>query len=329
MIINRILLTLLCILPLLFSNCKEETTSNPKTTDTKCTLTVAHLEKMTIYPSSHPINTDISGYPLDPNSAQIMNAIGSMGLHPDFGSGTYNGAPIGIPFTVVCGTQAKVPVVYRQNDYDGNYGDESDAGPFPIPLNAPIEGNGEGDSHVLTVDFDNGVLYELYNSSRSANGWEASSGAMFNLKNPTQRPAGWTSADASGMAILPLLVRYEEVKSGQIDHAIRFTLSKSKVLAGYVAPASHKVNGTGAEGYALPMGARLRLKASYDISTYPQEVQTILIAMKKYGIILADIGSDMFITGAPDERWDNDMLRSLKSVTADNFEVVELGAITK
>lgn len=252
-----------------------------------------------------------------------------MGLHADFGSGTWNGAPIGIPFSVVCGSQAKVSIVYRANAYDGNYGDESDPGPFPVPLNAPIEGNGEGDSHVLTVDFDNGILYELYNASRTANGWEASSGAVFNLKNPTQRPAGWTSADASGMAILPLLVRYEEVKSGQIDHAIRFTLSKSKVLAGYVSPASHKVNGSGAEGFSLPMGARLRLKSSFDISLYPKEAQTILTAMKKYGLILADIGSDMFISGAPDERWDNDMLRTLKAVTADNFEVIELGSITK
>lgn len=308
-------------------SCKDKPFDPPPPVNSCDQPTLADLEKIQIFTKDHPINMDISGSEVDPNSAAIIAAIGSAGLHPDFGSGTWNGAPIGIPYVVVCGNQPKVPIVYRGNSYDNNYGNESDPGPFPIPLSAPIEGNGNGDSHVLTVDLDNKKLYELYNSSRSADGWEASSGAVFDLNSKAGRTEGWTSADASGMAILPCFVRYEEVASGKIDHAIRFTLSKAKVYKGYTYPASHKVNGTGALGSSLPMGARMRLKASFDISSYPQEAQVILQAMKTYGIILADIGSDMFITGAPDERWDNDKLNSLKNVKASDFEVVKMGEV--
>lgn len=324
---KRITLILTCSI-MLFA-CKDKSTDNPNPpVGQNCTQPkLADLEKIQIFPMSHPINQDISGSALDPNSAAIISAIGSPGLHPDFGSGTWNGAPIGIPYVVVCGNQPKVPIVYRGNSYDNNYGNESDPGPFPIPLTAPIEGNGNGDSHVITVDLDNKKVYELYNASRSADGWDASCGVMFDLNSTAGRTEGWTSADASGMAILPCLIRYEEVASGTIDHAIRFTLSKPKVYNGYTAPASHKVNGTGALGTSLPMGARLRLKASFDISTYPAEAQVILKAMKTYGIILADIGSDMFITGAPDERWNNDNLNALKKVKASDFEVVKMGVI--
>jgi hypothetical protein len=171
------------------------------------------------------------------------------------------------------------------------------------------------------------ILYELYNASQVGAGWEASCGAIFDLKTNTYRTEGWTSADAAGLPILPCLLRYDEVNSGKVDHAIRFTLSKPKVYKGYVYPALHKVNGTGALGTSLPMGARLRLKSSFDISGYSASNQVILKAMKTYGIILADIGSDMFISGAPDSRWNDTDLQNLKKVKATDFEVVALGVI--
>lgn len=322
---NKLTLTALVFVFFIFS-CKDKTTTNP--TNGNCSNPQkSDLEKISIFPADNLLNKDISGEPVDPNSSVIINSIGSVGLKADFGSGLWAGAPIGIPYVVVCGNQTKVPVTYRSNSYDGNYGNESDAGPMPIPLTAPIEGNGNGDSHVLTVDVENGVLYELYNASLGSGGWEASSGAVFNLKSNTYRTEGWTSADAAGLPILPCLVRYEEVLSGKIDHAIRFTLKSANVYKGYVYPALHKVNGTGTAGKSLPMGARMRLKSSFDISSYPANVQTILKAMKTYGIILADIGSDMFISGAPDERWNNDDLQTLKNVKSTDFEVVTIGVI--
>ena len=186
-----------------------------------------------------------------------------------------------------------------------------------------------GDSHVLAVDLDNKILYELYNASAGNNLWETSGGAVWDLKINDTRPHGWTSADAAGLPILPLLIRYEEVATGTIDHAIRFTLSKSKVMRGYTAPASHLVSGTNNDLSApTPMGIRLRLKSGFDISGFSATNQVILNAMKNYGLILADIGSDLFITGAPDDRWDNDDLNQLKSVKATDFEVVQMGEIT-
>jgi hypothetical protein len=189
-------------------------------------------------------------------------------------------------------------------------------------LNAPIEGNGNGDSHVIAVDKDNGVLYELYNASVNGNHWEASSGAIYNLKSDALRTDGWTSADAAGLPIFPGLVRYEEVLKGTIDHAIRFTLSSANVKPAYISLASHKVNSSGGQ-YSLPFGAKIRLKNSFDISSYSQRLQVILKAMKKYGLILADIGSNMYISGAPDERWDNNELHQLGNIKASSFEVVK------
>jgi hypothetical protein len=287
-----------------------------------CTAAKADAENINIFPADNPWNTDISQAPVDPYNTEIIQALSGYSVKADFGSGLWEGAPIGIPYVVVCGNQTKSTVTFRGNSYDDNYGDESDAGPYAIPLNAPIEGNGEGDAHVIAVDKENKILYELYNASVNGNHWEASSGAIFHLNSNTYRTAGWTSADAAGLPIFAGLVRYEEVLKGEIDHAIRFTLTKPNVKAAYIAPARHKVNGTGGQ-YSLPFGARIRLKSTFDISTYPAKVQVILRAMKKYGLILADIGSNLYITGAPDDRWNNDELQKLGKIKGSDFEVVK------
>jgi hypothetical protein len=319
----------IAIMAVLMVQCSDKTSNNSPDELTDCIIRdKAKLEEITIFPSDNPINRNISQDPVDSRSDAIIALIGSPGLKPDFGSGLWEGAPIGIPYILVCNSQSKIPVTFRGNDYDDNYGNESDPGPYPIPLTAAVEGNGAGDSHVLAVDLDNKVLYELYNASVGNNLWEASSGAVWDLKINDTRPPGWTSADAAGLPILPLLIRYEEVTTGTIDHAIRFTLSKSKVMRGYTPPASHLVNGTNSDLSApTPMGIRLRLKSGFDVSGFSEANQVILNAMKKYGLILADIGSDLYITGAPDDFWDNDDLNQLKSVKATDFEVVQMGEI--
>lgn len=286
-----------------------------------CTATKADAESLSIFPSDNPWNKDISAEPVDQYNTQIIASFGSSVLKADFGSGLWEGAPIGIPYSVVCGDQAKANIVFRSNGYDGNYGDESDPGPYPIPLNAPVEGDGNGDAHVLAIDKENKILYELYNASVSGDHWEASSGAVFDLKSNALRTEGWTSADAAGLPIFAGLVRYEEILKGNIDHAIRFTLSKSLVQSAYIYPALHKVNGTGGM-YGLPFGARIRLKANFDVSSYSATNQVILNALKKYGLMLADIGSNLYITGAPDERWNNDDLHKLGQIKGSDFEVV-------
>jgi hypothetical protein len=317
---------LFSILLMACTSCKKPTVtpatgSTPANPNSSCNATLAEAENIQLFPANNAWNIDISTAPLDIYNNQIIAALATFGLKADFGSGLYQGSTIGIPYTVVCGSQPKYTIEYRANSYDGNYGNESDPGPFPIPLNAPIEGNGSGDSHVITVDIENKKLYELYNASISGSKWSASSGAIFDLTSNALRTDGWTSADAAGLPIFPGLVRYEEVLKGEIDHAIRFTLSKPNVQPAYVSPARHKVNSTGGQ-YSLPFGSKLRLKANFDISGFPSKVQVILKAMKKYGIILADIGSNMFITGAPDERWNNSELQSLGTVKAASFEVV-------
>jgi hypothetical protein len=289
--------------------------------DSSCSAGPADVESLELFPADNAWNQNISGVAADPNSAKYLANYSTTGLHPDFGSGLWDNAPIGIPFVVVCSSQKKIPVVFRANSYDDDYGDESDPGPYPIPLTAPIEGNGQGDSHVIAVDKDNDLLYELYNASVNGDHWEASSGAIFNLKSDQFRTDGWTSADAAGLPILPGLVRYQEILNGVISHPIRFTLTKANVASAYISPARHKVNSTGGT-YSLPFGARIRLQAGFDISSYPAHVQVILTAMKKYGLILADIGSNMYISGAPDERWNNDELQQLGKVKASDFEVI-------
>jgi hypothetical protein len=241
-------------------------------------------------------------------------------LHPDFGA-NWDGGPFGIPYVVVPGTQPKVPVTF-------DYADESDPGPYPIPANAPIEGgaNATGDRHVLVVDRDHRTLYELFDAHPQANGsWQAGSGAVFDLTSNAVRPAGWTSADAAGLPILPGLVRYDEVANGRIDHAIRFTVARSR--KGYVAPARHYASSNTSTALP-PMGMRVRLKASFDISAYPLQARIVLQAMKTYGMIVADNGSNWFFSGAPDSRWDDDQLGALKQVPGSAFEVVAMGAVT-
>jgi len=289
---------------------------------TNCIGNPSDILSMMIFPADNAWNQDISASAVDPASVQILSAYAGSGVKADFGSGLWDNAPIGIPFVVVCGSQPKVQIVFRSNGTDGNYGDESDPGPYPVPLNAPIEGNGTGDSHVLVVDKDNDMLYELYNASINGDHWEASSGAVFNLASNALRPDGWTSADAAGLPIFPGLVKYDEVASGTIRHAIRFTLASANVKPGYIAPATHQVNSKGGQ-YSIPFGAKIRLRANFDISAFPANDQVILKALKKYGLILADIGSNMYISGAPDERWNNDELQQLGKVKASDFEVIK------
>jgi hypothetical protein len=322
------------VLLLILFSCSKKSVSptsdeHPGNTDSttqvsnSCSPQLSDFLKIQIFPADNPWNQDISGLPVDPSSNQILAAYASAGLKADFGSGLWDDAPIGIPFVVVCGDQKKIPVVYRANNYDGNYGDESDPGPFPIPLTAAIEGNGQGDANVLAIDKENDILYELYNASVNGDHWEASSGAVFNLGSDQLRQDGWTSADAAGLPIFPGLVKYDEVSSGTINHAIRFTLNSSNVKPGYIAPATHKVNSSGGQ-YSIPFGGRIRLKAGVDISSYPADIQVILKALKKYGLILADIGSNMYISGSPDSRWNNDQLQQLSKIKASDFEVVKL-----
>jgi len=277
----------------------------------------ASLNGFIPFPADSLWNQNIASAPVDPNSSAIINFIGaSTPLHPDFGAGLYQGSTIGIPYIVESGT-APVKIHYTA------YGDESDSGPMPVPANAPIEGYpnpGNGDRHVLVLDRDNCWLYELYSSHVLKNGnWNAGSGSVWNLLADETRPYTWTSADAAGLPIFPGLARYDEVAAGVINHALRFTLKYSQ--AEFTPPASHwAANST--NPVAAPMGMRVRLKSSFDISGFPAQSKVILKALQQYGMIMADNGSSMYISGAPDDRWNNDDLNALKSVPASAFEVV-------
>lgn len=273
------------------------------------------------FPSDNPWNQDVSGEPVDPNSAALIAACGDRGLHPDFGT-VWNGAPNGIPYVVVGGSQGRVPVTFE-------YDDESDPGPYPVPADAPVEGgpNGTGDRHVLVVDRDNWRLYELYDA-RPVNGgqsWTAGSGAIFDLNSNALRPAGWTSADAAGLPIFPGLVRYDEVvEQKEIRHALRFTCPVTR--RAYVSPARHFASSR-TDANLPPMGMRVRLRADFDVSGYPANVQVILTAMKKYGMLLADNGSGWYVSGAPDPRWNDNELATLRNVRGRDFQVVRMGTI--
>lgn len=283
------------------------------------------------FPADNAWNTDISGAPVDPNSDALIASIGlTRGLHPDFGAGLYEGSPIGIPYVVVAGNQPKVAISFT------DYGDESDPGPYPVPANAPIEGqqaNGSafgGDRHVLVIDRDANRLYELGNAYPQPNGsWQASGGAVFHLDSNIVRPGGqpgWTSADVAGLPIFPGLVRYDEAASGVIRHALRFTVSTTR--RAYVPPATHWAS-SNTSADVPPMGMRVRLKAGFVIpSGFSTESRAILQSMKTYGMFVADNGSNWYVTGAPDERWNNDKLLSeLGSVKGADFEVLRMDGL--
>jgi hypothetical protein len=270
-----------------------------------------------VFPASSPWNQRVDKLPVAPDSAGVVAAIGADGnLHADFGSGLWEGGPIGIPITVVRGTQATSRVAFE-------YADESDKGPYPIPANVAIEGGrgSDGDRHALIVDRDRCTLYELFALYPVDGGsWRAGSGAIFDLRSNKLRPAGWTSADAAGLPILPGLARYEEVARGRIDHALRFTVNDTR--RAYVWPARHFASD--ATDPALPpMGLRLWLKQSYPIAGFPRQARIVLQALKEYGMILADSGSDWYLSGAPHPKWSNDQLHTLHRVPGSAFEVVD------
>ncbi|MGB7921894.1 MAG: carboxypeptidase-like regulatory domain-containing protein [Pyrinomonadaceae bacterium] len=285
----------------------------------------ASLHGKRVLPADNPWNQDISNVPVDPNSSNLIASIGNnVSVHPDFGT-VWAGAPNGIPYVVVSGTQQPVTINFT------DYGNESDHGPYPVPAGAPIEGgpNGDGDRHVIVIDRDNWMLYELFSAYPAGSGasWNAASGAIFNLNSNALRPAGWTSADAAGLPIFPGLVRYDEVfEQREITHALRFTADLTR--RAYVHPARHFASDD-TNPNLPPMGMRVRLKASFNISGYSPAMQVILKALKKYGMILADNGSSWYVSGAPDPRWDDDELHTLGAIKGSDFEVVQMGVIVE
>ncbi len=289
-------------------------------------MSPVRAEDPAVLPGDNIWNVPVDTLPVDSNSAAYVNSIGLSGrLHPDFGT-FWEDAPIGIPYVFVPGTQPKLPV-----DFD--YAGESDAGPYPIPDDPPIEGgtNSTGDRHILIIDRDNWILYELYYAwppgtpPASPTRWYAGSGAIFDLKSNALRPDGWTSADAAGLPIFPGLVRYDEVMVwSNIDHAIRFTAPQTREA--YVWPARHHASSLTNSCYP-PMGQRFRLKRDFDIGGFSGPNQVILRALKKYGMILADNGSAWYISGAHDPRWDDDLLGDLGQVRGSNFEAVSVSPL--
>lgn len=271
-----------------------------------------------MFPADNIWNRNIASLPVHPLSVSYMASIGlTAPVHPDFGSGLWNGGPIGIPFVGVLGDQPRVPINFTE------YGAESDPGPYPVNPNAPIEGgrNSTGDRHVLVQDTDSCLLFEMYHAYPQADGsWNAGSGARYSLTSNALRPAGWTSADAAGLPIMPGLVRYAEVANGAIRHALRFTAPRTQ--RAYLWPARHFASSS-SDPTLPPMGLRVRLKSNVDISGYPAQVRVILQGLKDYGMLLADNGSPWYISGAPDERWDNDILRSMQNLHGTDFEAVD------
>jgi hypothetical protein len=264
-----------------------------------------------IFPADNFWNARVDSLPIHPLTDAWIDSIGrDEGFHMDFGSGTWDGGPIGIPFNLVARSTVPkfVPEFY--------YPDESDQGPYPIPENPNIEYG--SDHHILTIDTETCTLYEIYDASFDGTNWNGGSGAIWDLNSHTLRPETWTSADAAGLPILPGLVRYDEIESGEITHALRFTVENT---AGYIWPARHQTSEP--QNGIPPMGARFRLKADYDISGFPPEMQILLQAFKTYGIVLADNGSNWYVSGAPDERWNNDMLHLLDVLSGNDFEAVD------
>ncbi len=296
-----------------------------------------------VFPATNPWNRRVDSLPVARRSETLIRSIGlDAAVHADFGSGLWDGGPIGIPFTVVPGKQKKVGVRF-------DYADESDRGPYPIPRDVPIEGArapvrsgaggaatsatgrlrrayaADGDRHALIVDRDHCRLYELYALySVAGGGWKAGSGAIWNLRSNRLRPAGWTSADAAGLPILPGLARYDEVARGSIEHALRFTAERTR--RAYVYPARHYASDSD-DPELPPMGLRVRLKGGFDTRSFPPQARVVLEALKTYGMILADNGSSWFVSGAPDARWSNDQLHTLGRVNGSDFEVVDASSL--
>jgi len=286
-------------------------TASPKPTAAACS----------IFPADNIWHADVSRLPVLPASAAFVASIGSTAkVHPDFGAGDYDGGPIGIPITTVPAGQARVTVSFQ-------YADESDPGPYPVPANAQIEGgpSSSGDRHVILYDPAGCRDYELYAAYPNGNGtWRAGSGAIFDLRANRLRTRGWTSADAAGLPILAGLVRYDEVAAGHIDHAIRMTAPKTR--SAYVWPATHFASSSSSPSLP-PMGLRLRLKSTVDISGLPTQARMVAQAMKTYGVILADNGSPWYLSGAPDDRWSNDALHALGGLTGSDFEAVDVSSL--
>lgn len=316
--VNVRILALLIGITFVGSSCKSSTT--PADPDPGESPNQNVTRRM--FPADNPWNKDISAEPVDPSSDVLIATCGANAqLHPDFGT-TWLGSPIGIPYIVVNGNQARVPVSFY-------YADESDPGPYPIPPDAPIEGgsSSDGDRHVLVLDYDNWKLYELYDAHPVNGGdrWTAGSGAVFDLSSNALRPAGWTSADAAGLPILPGLVRYDEVvEQKEIKHALRFTCPTTR--RAYVSPARHFASSR-TDPAQPPMGMRVRLKSSVDLTGFPPNVQVILKALKTYGMFLADNGSSFFLSGAHDMRWSDDELGAMKQLHGRDFEVVKMGPL--
>ncbi len=285
------------------------------------TLRVPSAPRCTIFPASNAWNQRVDTLPVATDSAQLIASMGATtGLHPDFGSGLYDGQPIGIPFDVVSKATPRSRVTF-------DYADESDKVSYPIPKTVHIEGGraSDGDRHALLLDRDACRLYELYALyPKPGGGWKAGSGATWNLPSDALRPDGWTSADAAGLPIFPGLARYDEVARGTIDHALRFTVSRTR--SAYAYPARHDASSSN-DPALPPMGARVRLKASVDISGYPRQARIVLQALKTYGMILADNGSNWYISGAPDPHWSNDALHSLGGIKGSDFEVVDTSSL--
>lgn len=285
--------------------------------------TVASLAKapecsgVAVFPDNNIWNRSVEKLPVHPKSKSYIESIGkAKPLHPDFGSGTYEGQPLGIPINIVGPTTKRLPVEFE-------YAEESDRVAYPIPDHPKVEGGleSDGDKHLISLDTASGKLYELFNVSKSAKGkWSAGGGAVFDLRTNTLRPDGWTSADAAGLPIMPGLVRYSEVAAGSINHALRFTAPKTQ--RAYVWPAMHFAS-SDTNPNLPPMGIRLRLRSNFDESSYPHDCQVILRCLKKYGMFLADNGNSWYISGEPDERWNNDTLHQLSQLTGADFEVID------
>lgn len=277
-----------------------------------------------VFPADNAWNQRVDQLPVAADSDRLVRSIGvEEQAHADFGSGTWNGGPIGIPWVVVSGKQKKRRVSFT-------YADESDRVRYPIPRNVPIEGGrrSRGDRHVIVIDRSRCRLHELYAAYpvRGGTRWRAGSGAVWDLRSNRLRPAGWTSADAAGLPIFPGLARYDEVAAGAIDHALRFTAPRTRTS--YVYPARHQA-GESDDPALPPMGLRVRLKSNVDVAAFPRQARVVLTALRRYGMILADNGSPWYVSGAPDRRWDNDDLHSLGRLTGDDFEVVDTSSLPR